>query len=75
MFLLDMSKNQQSFAVLMHVAEELSLSELPMMKDEDSLICLIGKLIPTVSIMEWQFILPLKQLIRNKTSKNVSKNG
>jgi hypothetical protein len=35
------------------------------LKVENSLIFLVGTGITTVSMMEWQFILPLKTFIRN----------
>jgi hypothetical protein len=47
-----------------HLAE--ALNTLLTLKVENSLICLVGTRIPTVPMMEWQFILPLKILIRNK---------
>jgi hypothetical protein len=69
LFLLKMSKNlHMSFAAMMHLAEGLCLSALLTLKVENS-ICLLGTQIPTVSMMEWQFILPLKILIRNKASR------
>jgi hypothetical protein len=40
-----------------------------MLKVENFLICLVGTRIPTVSMMEWQLILPLETLIRNKASR------
>jgi hypothetical protein len=48
------------------LAEVLCLSALQMMKVENSLIYLLGAQIPTVSMIGWQFILPLKTLMRNK---------
>jgi hypothetical protein len=58
-----------SFAALAHLAEGLCLRALLTLKVEKSLICLTGTRIPTVSMIERQFILPLKTLIRNKASR------
>jgi hypothetical protein len=59
-----MSKNPQiSFAAMAHLAEGLLLNALLTLEVENSLICLVGTRIPTVSMMEWQLILPLKTLI------------
>jgi hypothetical protein len=57
-----------SFAAMVHLADGTCLNALLTLKVEISLICLVGTLIPTVSMMEWQFILPLKTLKRNKAS-------
>jgi hypothetical protein len=62
-----------SFAAMM-LAEGLWLNELLTLKIENSLISLVGTRIPTVSMMEWQFILPLKTLIRMSTPDS-TKNG
>jgi hypothetical protein len=65
-----MSKNQQiSFAAMTHLAEGLCLNALLTLKVENYIICLVGTRIPTVSMMEWQLILPLKTLLRNKASR------
>jgi hypothetical protein len=55
-----------SFAAMTHPAEGQCLNALLTLKVENSLIFLVGIRIPTVSMMEWQLILPLKTLIRNK---------
>jgi hypothetical protein len=55
-----------SFAAMTHLAEGLCLNALLKLKVENSPIWLVGTRIPTVFMMEWQFILPLKTLIRNK---------
>jgi hypothetical protein len=69
MFLSKMSKNLQiSFAAMTHLAEGLFLNALLTLKVK-FLIRLVGTRIPTVSMMEWQLILPLKTLIRNKASR------
>jgi hypothetical protein len=39
------------------------------LKTENSLICLVGTRIPTVSKMEWQLILSLKTLIRYNAAR------
>jgi hypothetical protein len=49
-----------SFAAMMHLAEGLCLNALLALKAENSLIFLVGTQIPTVFMMEWQSILPLK---------------
>jgi hypothetical protein len=70
MFLPKMYKNLQiSFVAMTHLAKGLFLNALLTLKVENSLICLVGTRIPTVSMMEWQLILPLKTLIRNKKSR------
>jgi hypothetical protein len=70
MFLPKMSKNLQiSFVAMTHLAEELFLNTLLTLKVENSLIFLVGTRIPTVSMMDWQLILLLKTLIRNKASR------
>jgi hypothetical protein len=70
MLLPNMPKNlNMSFAAMTHLAEGLCLNALLTLKVESSLICLVGTQIPTVSMMEWQLILPLKTLITNKTSR------
>jgi pyruvate formate-lyase activating enzyme-like uncharacterized protein len=56
------------FPAVAQQAEGLCLNALLMLKVENSLICLVGTEIPTVSMMERQFILPLKILKRNKAS-------
>jgi hypothetical protein len=58
-----------SFAALTHAAKGLFLSALLTLKVKNSLNCLEGTRVPTASMMEWQFILPLKALIRNKASR------
>jgi hypothetical protein len=53
-FLPKMSKNLQiSFLAMTHLAEGLFLNALLTLKVENSLICLVGTRIPTVSMMEW----------------------
>jgi hypothetical protein len=70
MFLPEVSKNMQiSFVAMAHLSEGLFLHALLTLKVENSLIFLVGTRIPTVSMMEWQLILPLKTLIRNKASR------
>jgi hypothetical protein len=65
-----MSKNLQiSFAAMTHLTEGLALNALLTLKVENSLICLVGTRIPTVSTTEWQLILPFETLIRNKASR------
>jgi hypothetical protein len=65
-----MYKNLQiSFVAMTHLAEGLFLNALLTPEVENSLVCLVGTRIPTVSMMEWQLILPLKTLIRNKASE------
>jgi hypothetical protein len=60
-FLLKMSKNlHMSLVALERTAHAESRSYL---------IRLVGTRIPTVSMMEWQLILPLKTLTRNKSSR------
>jgi hypothetical protein len=58
-----------SFVAMTYLAEGLCFNALLMLKVENPPICLVDTRIPTVSMMEWQFILPLKTLIRNKTSR------
>jgi hypothetical protein len=58
-----------SFAAMTHPAEGLCLSALLTLKVENPLIFLVGTRITTVSVMEWQLILPLKTLIRNEASR------
>jgi hypothetical protein len=53
---------KMSLAEMAHVAEGLCLNALLTQKAEISLISLVGTRIPTVSMKEWQFILPLKAL-------------
>jgi hypothetical protein len=63
-----MSKNLQIlFAAMTHLAERLFLNALLTLKVENSLICLVGTRTPAVSMKEWQLILTLKTLIRNKS--------
>jgi hypothetical protein len=72
MVLPKMSKNLQiSLAAMTHLAEGLFLNTLFTLKAENSLTCLVGTRIPTVSMMEWQLILPLKTLITNKAWSGV----
>jgi chromosome condensin MukBEF MukE localization factor len=52
-----------------HLAEGLCFNELLTLKVENSLICLVGTRIATMSKMEGQFILSLKEFIRNKASR------
>jgi hypothetical protein len=69
MFLPKMLKNLQiSFAEMTHLPEGLFLNALLTLKVENSLSCLVDTRIPTVSMMEWQLILPLKTLIISKAS-------
>jgi hypothetical protein len=75
MFLPKMSRNlRMSLAAMTHLAEGLCLNALLTLKVENSFICLVGTRIPTESMMEWQFILPLKTSIRNK-SMEMSSSG
>jgi hypothetical protein len=65
-----MSKNlHMLFATMMHLPEGLCLNALLTLKAGNYLICLVGTRKPTVSMMEWQLILPLKILIRKKASR------
>jgi hypothetical protein len=65
-----MSKYLQTLlAAMMHLAGGLCFNALLTLKVENSLICLVGTRIPTMSKMEGQFILPFKTFIRNKASK------
>jgi hypothetical protein len=57
-----------SLAAMAYLAEELCLNAQLTQKVENSLICLVSTRIATMSMIEWQFILPLKTLIRNKAS-------
>jgi hypothetical protein len=52
-----------SFATMAHLAEGQCVGALLTPKVEDSLSFLVGTRMPTVSVMEWQFSLPLKQEI------------
>jgi hypothetical protein len=64
------SKNLQiSFAAMTHLAEGLFLNALLTLKVENSLICLVCTRIPTESMIEWQLVLHLKTLVRNKASR------
>jgi hypothetical protein len=54
---------QTSLAAVTHLAEGLCFNKLLTLKVENSLICLVGTRIPTVSKMEGQFIFPLKTSI------------
>jgi hypothetical protein len=68
LLLLKISKNLHvPFAAMPHVAGGLRLNAL-ITVIEENFICLVGTQIPTVSMMEWQLILGLKSLIRNKAS-------
>jgi hypothetical protein len=49
-----------SFSAMMHLDEGLCLNAMPTLKLENTLILLVGTRISTVSMMEWQLILPLK---------------
>jgi hypothetical protein len=70
MFLPKMSKNlHMPFAAMAYLAEGLCLNALLNLKAENTFIYLVGTRITTVSMMECQFILPLKTLIRNKASR------
>jgi hypothetical protein len=60
---------RMSFAAMTNLAEGLCLNVLLTVEVENSLIYLVGIRIPTVSMMEWQLILPLKTPIRNKASR------
>jgi hypothetical protein len=59
-----------SFSALAHLTEGLCLSAVLTLKVEKSLICLVCTRIPTVSMIEWQFIFLLKILIRNNNNNN-----
>jgi hypothetical protein len=53
-----MPKNlHTTFAAMTHLAEGLCLSALLTLKVENVLICLAGTQIPTVSMMELQFVI------------------
>jgi hypothetical protein len=54
---------------MVHLAEGLCIRTLLTLKVENSLLFLVRTRILTVSIMEWQYILPLKTLIRNTESR------
>jgi hypothetical protein len=49
-----------SFTAPADAAEGPRLSALLTLAVENSLICLVGTGIPTVSVMEWKFVLPLE---------------
>jgi hypothetical protein len=57
-----------SFAAMTHRAEGLCLNALLTLKVENSLICFGGTRIPTAYMMEVQYILSLKILIRNNNN-------
>jgi hypothetical protein len=64
-----MTKNlYMPFAAVAHLAEGL-FSCAATLKVDSPLICILGTRIPTVSVMEWKFVLHLKPSIRNKASK------
>jgi hypothetical protein len=52
------------------MAEGPSVNALLTMKVENCLTCLINTRIPTVSRMDWQFILPFETLRRQKASRD-----
>jgi hypothetical protein len=56
------SKNVQKFACSGIPSSGLCLSALFTLKVKNSVISLVGTQIPAVSMMEWQFILPLKNI-------------
>jgi hypothetical protein len=58
-----------SFAAFRHLAEGLCPSALLMFVVDNSLIFLVGTRIPTLILMEWQFILPLKTWTWNRGSR------
>jgi hypothetical protein len=58
-----------SFAAMTHLAEGLRFNALLTLKILSPLIYLVGTRIPTVSMIDWKFILHLKTLIRNKASR------
>jgi hypothetical protein len=72
-FLLQMSKVCMSFAAMAHLAEGLGLIILLTLK-ENSVICLVGAWIPTVSAVEWKLILPMETVIRNEVFRVVCNN-
>jgi hypothetical protein len=49
-----------SFVALTHLAEGLRIGAMLTLKVENSVICLARTRIPTVSMIKWQFIFPLK---------------
>jgi hypothetical protein len=66
-----MSKNLHTpFVAMARMAEGLSLNALLTMKVENCLTCLVITGIPTVSRMDWQFILPFETLRRHKASRD-----
>jgi hypothetical protein len=70
MFLPEVYKNlPMSLAAMTHLAGGLCLNAPYTLKVKNSLICLVGTRIETMSMMKWQLILPLKTLIRNKASR------
>jgi hypothetical protein len=58
-----------SLTAMTHLAEGLCFNAVLTLKVENSLICLVGTRIPTLSKIGRQFILPLKTFIRNKASR------
>jgi hypothetical protein len=59
------------FATITHQHEN-SLGAMPMLV-ENSLVCLADTRTPAESIVEWQFILPLKTLIRKGIEISLSR--
>jgi hypothetical protein len=57
------------FATVTRLDEGPSLETLLALKAEKSLICIVGRLRPTISIVEQQLILFLKTLTRNMASR------
>jgi hypothetical protein len=60
---------ETSLTAVTHLAEGLCFNALLTLKIENSLMCLVGTRIPTVSEMEGQSILPLKAFIRIEASR------
>jgi hypothetical protein len=60
---------QMLFAAMAHFDKGLTLETLLTLRVEKSLICLVDTRRPTASIIEETFILILKMLARNKTSR------
>lgn len=54
------------FAALTHLPEGVLLRALLKLKEDNFIICLVGTGAPTVFMIEWRSILPLKTLMRNK---------
>lgn len=62
----------QKSAEMTNLAEGQCFNALLTLNVENYLIRLVSTRIPTVSMMEWQFILPLKTFTRNTNNKKIS---